>query len=245
MPKSPRPAKPAPDLLTSWLEAWRLWLLGALLGALLGLAIYQLFPPPYRAQATVVVDHNLEIAWPASEDRELFQFLARETERLEELAWSDDVLLAVSLQPGGLSLAQLRSGVLHLSHPSDGGWHFYADTHDPQQAQTLASVWALAFVEAAREAVMVTPQMEILRMELQAETQKDEPDAARLRELKGELAYLSEHTRGISPYVELHASQLQGSPEMRALGPGAYLFIGSLVGALLVPLWLTLKYRPD
>ncbi|MBX3048376.1 MAG: hypothetical protein KIT46_04815 [Anaerolineales bacterium] len=242
MAKSGRPAKPQRDLLATWLEAWRFWLLGALLGALLGFAAYQLFPPLYRAQATVVVDHNLEEAWPAAEDRELFQFLGRETERLEELAWSDAVLAAVS-EAGGISLGELRSGRLQLSHPSDGGWHFYALSEQPALAQALASHWAESFVAAARAAVAVTPEMQILRTQLNSEAQKADPDLARLRELKEELAYLAEHTKGISPYVELYAAQLADAPAGRATSQGLHLFVGSLVGALLAPLWLTLTPR--
>ncbi len=239
MAKPARPAKPEQDWLTAWLGSWRLWFFGALLGALFGFAAYQLFPPPYRAQATVVVDNNLEIAWPASADRELFQFLGRETERLEELAWSDAVLSVVSRADGTSPLA-LRSGLLQLSHPSDGGWHFYALAADPAAAQVLAGAWAQAFVEAARAAVAVTPQMEVLRAELSAEAQKPDPDLARLGEMKEELAYLAEHTKGISPYVELYVSQLADVPVGRATNPGLHLFVGSLVGALAVPLWLTL-----
>jgi hypothetical protein len=40
----------------------------------------------------------------------------------------------------------LRDGRLHLSQPSDGGWHFLADAPSPGAASALASAWAGAFV---------------------------------------------------------------------------------------------------
>jgi uncharacterized protein involved in exopolysaccharide biosynthesis len=47
------------DDLIRLLKAWRFWSVGALLGALIGAAVYYLAPPPYRAHATVLVDFNL------------------------------------------------------------------------------------------------------------------------------------------------------------------------------------------
>src|SRR5690242_17344370 len=59
---------PSIDDLVRLLKAWRFWSVGALVGALLGAAIYYMAPPPYRAQATVLVDFNLEQAWPQETD---------------------------------------------------------------------------------------------------------------------------------------------------------------------------------
>ncbi|HSG44977.1 MAG TPA: hypothetical protein VLA72_17660, partial [Anaerolineales bacterium] len=84
------------DDLIQLLQAWRFWLLASVLGALLGGVAYSVFPSDYRARATVVVDFNMEEVWPVDEDRELFYYLEREARKLEEVAWSDDVLETVA-----------------------------------------------------------------------------------------------------------------------------------------------------
>ncbi|MCZ2121120.1 MAG: hypothetical protein LC108_02515 [Anaerolineales bacterium] len=128
------------------LRAWRFWTLGAMLGAALGMAGYYLAPPPYRAQATVNVDFNLEEALPQDSDRQQFYYLEREARKLEELAWSDAVLEQVSgVAP--ISVEALRAKYLQLSQPAEAGWHFYAEDADPQIAERLASAWANAFAQ--------------------------------------------------------------------------------------------------
>jgi hypothetical protein len=109
------------------LKAWRFWLLAALIGALIGAAIYYVAPPPYRARATVLVDFNLEQAWPKDTDRQQFYYLERESRKLEEIAWSDSVL-----------------------QPAEAGWHFYAEDQDRSIAAAIASAWAQAFADQAR-----------------------------------------------------------------------------------------------
>ncbi len=70
-------APPAPHDLVRLLKAWRFWVLGALVGALAGAAVYTLAPPPFRARATVNVDFHMELAWPQNTDREQFYYLER------------------------------------------------------------------------------------------------------------------------------------------------------------------------
>ncbi len=152
---------PTFDDLYRLLRAWRLWLLGALLGGLLGMAIYAAFPPDYRARATVVVDFNVEQSWQEIPDREVFYFLEREARKLVELAWADDTLQTVSGQTN-VDVSTLRAGALTLSHPADGGWHFYADSADAVLAAKLAAVWAEAFTaKAAASADQFTPYLVI------------------------------------------------------------------------------------
>ncbi len=143
---------PSLDDLIRLLKAWRFWTLGALVGALIGAAVFYIIPPPYSARATVLVDFNLEEAWPQESDRQQFFYLERETRKLKEMAWSDDVLQALS---SGLivPVEELRAGKLKLSQPVEAGWHFYAEDLNPERAQELASAWALIFTEKVKENV--------------------------------------------------------------------------------------------
>ena len=139
---------PSLDDLVRLLKAWRFWVLGMLAGALLGGVLFYIAPPPYRARATVNVDFNLEEAWPEETDRQQFYYLERETRKLEEIAWSDDVMQVVA-DAHNIDVAVLRNEVLSLSQPAEAGWHFYADDRDPMRAEALASTWALAFERLA------------------------------------------------------------------------------------------------
>ena len=141
---------PSLDDLIRLLRAWRFWLVAAILGALIGAAIYYMVPPPYRARATVNVDFNMEQAWPQETDRQQFYYLERETRKLEEIAWSDAVMQAVAKADGKASVRELRERKLQLSQPAEAGWHFFADDPNPKRAESLASTWAQAFTDAAR-----------------------------------------------------------------------------------------------
>ncbi|MCW5874876.1 MAG: hypothetical protein KIS88_09565 [Anaerolineales bacterium] len=241
-----RTAIPA-DPLAEILAAWRLWLLGALLGALLAWGVYQLFPPAYRARATVVVDANLEEAWQYFPERDLFHFLFRETERMEELAWSDGVLGVVAEAVPAYRVQELRSRVLGLSHPSDGGWRFYATSPEATTAQALASSWAQAFVSAVQAAAVASPELQAARARMSELLAAEPPDEAALFELMGEMQFLAEHTQGISMHTELYVSQAAELPVQRNVSVATYLFMGSIAGALAVPLYLVLvpaRLRP-
>ncbi len=135
---------PSLDDLIHLLKAWRFWVLGALAGAVLGAAIYLIAPPPFRARATVNVDFNLEESWPQDTDRQQFYYLERESRKLEEIAWSDDVMNQISTEVT-IPVADLRGGLLQLSQPAEAGWHFYADNADSKTAAAIASAWADTF----------------------------------------------------------------------------------------------------
>jgi capsular polysaccharide biosynthesis protein len=143
---------PSSDDLIRLFKAWKFWVLGAMVGALIGAAVYYIFPPDYRARATVNVDFNLEQAWPKETDRQQFYYLERETRKMEDVAWSDEVLDQVSSSQN-VPVDELRGGKLQLSQPAEAGWHFYADDRDPRRASDLASQWARSFTEKVQENV--------------------------------------------------------------------------------------------
>jgi len=245
---NPRPAKPfsTEDPIAEILESWKLWLLGALIGALIAWGVFTFVPPDFRARATVVVDNNLEEAWEYFPDRQLFQFLQRETEKLMELAWSDEVMQAVVSSSSGIAVEDLRSKVLKLSQPSDGGWSFYADHPERTAAQTLAFTWARVFVEAARAAVEASPELQMARLELDAVLFSDpEPSEEEVLLLTEHVAELAERTKGISPFVEIYLSQEEDLPVGRSVSQGSYLLVGSTIGALAVPLWVVLRPKSN
>lgn len=146
-------AAPSADELIRLLRAWRFWLVGAMVGAVAGVVVYFVAPPPYRARATVNVDFHLEQAWPQNTDREQFYYLERETRKLEEIAQSDLVLAAVTRAVPGVTIEQMRAGKVQLSQPGNGGWHFFADDEDQGRAGALASAWAQAFVDQVHQAL--------------------------------------------------------------------------------------------
>jgi hypothetical protein len=143
-------ASPSLDDLIRLLKAWKFWVLGAMLGAFIGALIYYVAPPAYQARATVNVDFNLEQAWPQETDRQQFYYLERETRKLVEIAWSDDVMRSLAAD-SSVPMEDLRNGILLLSQPAEAGWHFYAKDNDLERARDLAGAWALLFEEKVRE----------------------------------------------------------------------------------------------
>lgn len=225
------------DLATRMLQAWRFWLAAALFGALLGAAAFALFPPVYRARATVLVDHNIEEAWKFFPERQLFKFLSRESFKLETLAFADHTLQPVASSIDGMDILQLRQDVLHLSHPMDGVWHLWADDPDAQRARTLAGSWAASFVTNARSAIRVDQQLEAKRADLNTIYQETpNTDPLTLTPLLEEIDVLIEQAEGLSPYLEITLSQSEQLPVQTAVNRSVYLLGGSFAGVAVAAL---------
>jgi hypothetical protein len=233
------------DALTRILFAWRLWLVGAFLGALVAGTVYAIAPPTYRAQATVIVDNNLEEAWQYFPDRQLFYFLERESRKLEAVAWDDQTLELVAAQVGDTTPEELRTNSLKISHPAEGGWRFLADDADKARAKQIAAAWVEVFISEARAGVEVSDELEDARAELRQLLSVDEPDLNAVEIVTSEIAQLTEATAGISPYIELDLNQTKGVPAARTVQPGIYLLVGSVVGAVVLGLIALFILKPE
>jgi hypothetical protein len=206
------------DDLQRLLRAWRFWLAGALAGALLGAAVYALFPPDYRARATVVVDFNAEQSWPVKSDRELFYYLERETLKLEEVAWSDATLQQIAAETG-LSVAELRDGRLELGQPGDGGWHFYATDASAGRAEQLASAWARSFHAQVQQGIADAVALDAARQAL--ETDPADPG------LVSRIDELESRSLAITPELQIALAQSKDLPVVRKTGVGTYAISGA------------------
>ncbi len=156
---------PTLEDLIRLLRAWRFWVLSAALGIALGAAVYFIAPPPYRARAVVNVDFNLEEALPTETDRQHFYYLERESRKMVELAYSDEVVEALSSR-FSLSVEELRADVLKLSQPAEAGWSFYAEGPNPRAAEQIASAWANAFAEKVRAEIAAGNINPFVRLEV-------------------------------------------------------------------------------
>lgn len=154
-------SSPSLEDLIRLFKAWRFWVFGSLIGALLGAAVYFVAPPPYRARAVVNVDFNLEESFPGNDDRQDFYYLERESRKMVELALSDEVLTSLNVP-----MQDFRDGRLSLSQPAEAGWHFFADDENPQKAEELASAWANAFVKKAQAEIEAGNLNEFIKLEV-------------------------------------------------------------------------------
>lgn len=213
-------APPSIDDLIDLLQAWRYWILSGLVGALLGGAIYLVFPPDFRARATVVVDFNMEEAWPVDSDRELFYYLEREARKLEEVAWSDATLAKVA-EEGDVTVSELRDGILELSEPADGGWHFYANDPSAARAEQMASAWAEIFVAEVRDGIETAVTLDAARKALEANP-TDEELLSRVNELET-------RSLGITPELQISAAQVSDLNPQRRVGIAVYIFAGAVL----------------
>lgn len=224
---------PALDDFLRLLRAWKFWLLGSVLGALIGTAVFYLFPPMYRAKATVIVDFNIEESWTYGADRDVYYYLERESRKLVEVVWADETVSAVSAAFPDLTVASLRGERLHLSQPEDGGWHFYADDPDPARAAEMASLWAESFVEKVRAGATNATALKAIRISL-------ENGAVMIADVEDELARLEADSLGITSYVDVALSEKENLPVVRRNLLGEYVFFGAVTVLVLAALGILL-----
>jgi hypothetical protein len=225
-------SSPSFDEFIRLLRAWRFWLLGALLGGLLGAAVYYIAPPEYRARATVAVTFNMEKSWPVNSDKELFYYLERESRKVWDVAWADATLQQVADETG-FTISQLRSGKLELSQPKDGAWHFYATDSQAAIAAKLAFAWAGAFNAQIHQGIETAVALDAARKALAAN-----PSDAKIQASVSELEAKS---LAITPELQISFSQARDLPVERKTGLGTYVLTGAVlmlaISALLFLFW--------
>lgn len=213
------------------LHAWKFWLIFSLIGAAIGAGIYFIFPPDYRAQATVVVDFNLEESWEQIPDRELFYYLERESRKLVEVAWSDETVDAVAQEFADLTGSSLRQERLALSQPQDGAWHFYADDANPARAEKIVQTWVENFNQQVQDGTANALALNALKTAL------ENGDVA-LADVEDDIAKLESESLGISAYVQSSLSQKDNLPIARTASLAEYVFLGATAMLLLSAVWI-------
>jgi hypothetical protein len=219
------------DSLVQVFRAWRLWFVGAMLGALIAAGVYWVFPPEWRARAVVVVDFNIEEYYPVPPGKQ-FYFLGREARKLQELAFSDETLQLVADQLNGVTVQDLREDILSLSQPEDGAWHFFADSRDAAQAEKIAGIWAETFYQQVLDGIEISAVLEEYRAEI-VRLMEENPDMS-----SGEINYLATQlvpeinkSMSITPYLELTLSQVNNLKIERNVPLSVYVLSGSVIGA--------------
>jgi len=216
-------SSPSSDDLTRLLKAWRFWLLAAVIGGLVGAAIYFIVPPAYRARASVQVDFNIEEAYTPTQDKQAFYYLEREVRKLQDVAFSDVVLQSVVDEVGGTTIAELRDEKLLLSQPGEAGWHFFAEDRDPKRAEALASAWTKAFIAEIKDAATASMTLQSFHAEIEKGCGGD------CSNIESRIIELESRARGISPFVEVGTLQTKQLPTARKTNVSTYIIVGAIV----------------
>jgi len=209
---------------------WRLWLAGAVIGAIIGFLFTMIFPSQHVAVASVLIDLNSEEAIPAGMDTDIFKYLGRETRKLESLALSDEVIIPLLGIVPGASLENLREEHLVLNPPGDGEWHLLAYHDDQDTALELAKMWAISFGETIQLKMEVSAEMEEIREDINIEVNKENPDALQIRKYVNKLHKEMRNSSGITSYLEFDISQVEGATVEFETSQASAMLIGSLSG---------------
>jgi capsular polysaccharide biosynthesis protein len=153
------------------IKRWHLMVAFGLIGALLAALGTGLAPKRYTAQAVVMVDQQVDLALPPNSPVDDVLYVSRETVRLEDLSYADDLWEEVRLRlsAGGapLEVGSIEALQQQVSAPhyQDGAWYFTAQDADPGMAVALANAWAESFVDTLHSWV------EIAQLEISLQTQ--------------------------------------------------------------------------
>jgi hypothetical protein len=218
---------PSSEDINRLLKAWRFWVIAALIGGLLGALVYFIAPPPYRARASVLVDFNIEEAFTPTADKQIFYYLEREVRKLEAIAWSDAVMEELANEVGGVTVSELRGGMLLLSQPGEADWHFWVDDRDPERAAELATAWAAIFIEQVESAAAASMTLQSYHASIESGC------GAECDQLESKIADLEARALGISPFVELGPTQAKNLPVTRKLNISAYILVGAITALAL------------
>lgn len=159
-------------LEAGWPSAIAFGMVGAAVLWAAGLA----WPSGYRAEAAVLVHHNVERVIKDPSSDEAASYIDRQTAVLEALAYSDSVWEDVAQQMverGWIESAAQVEGLkeqVRLPHPKDGEWRFAATTRNPALSAHLAQAWADAFVARTNQSVRAAVRLETLAERIREET---------------------------------------------------------------------------
>ena len=180
----------------------------AVLGAVVLWLISLVWPSGYRAEAGVLVQHNVERAVEDPSSDEAANYIDRETVVLETLAYSDLVWDAVGqalADEGWIETPGAIEGILQgvwLPHPKNGEWRFTATTRDPKLSARVAGLWAETFVAEANRTVAAAVSQDAWAARLQGESEALAAiplECNQLEAMAGELAIIDGTLRHADP----------------------------------------------
>lgn len=239
-------SKRGETLFVQILFSWQMWLLGALLGAIVGGILIFILPTQYRVHATVLVDQNTEEAWFATDEKNKFYYLDVENRKLEAVAWGDAVMHVISEVVPNVDVVALRNNQLKIVRQYDGIWEFHVIDKDREKAEQIAGAWAVAFSEEVMSSLEFQVELESLRAEytiIQAEMlwEREYADNKVSPELRKAFLENDEFFKeivfsatGISPYVEIVPTSVKNLPYTEQPIGGIVLLGAVVSGALLM-----------